>query len=323
MQGDCNDCDKLVNPGALEVGGNMVDDDCDGKVDNVAPSCDVSTTGNDAPTLAQSMEQCDKRFFLSASLNGPSDTKARATTPKFGMYTPKAGSSMALLSTGLAVDKLGSGFVEPQIGTNLANTNTFANPDPNVPTIAGCGQSQPAMVNDYTELVLKLKAPTNAYSFSFQFQFFSAEYPEFVCTEFNDEFLVLQESAGEFQTATNISFDSKMNPITINNGLFTVCTNNTTGTNSKYTQNCTSPVSDLNGTGYEDLSSGGIFGGGSSIPNGGSTGWLTTTAPVTPGEEVTLHFIIFDEGDHIYDSAALIDNFVWSVKATDAPTTIN
>ena len=48
------------------------------------------------------------------------------------------------------------------------------------------------------ELVVTLKAPTNANSFSFDFQFFSAEYPQYVCTEFNDEFLVMQESQSEF-----------------------------------------------------------------------------------------------------------------------------
>ncbi len=315
--GDCNDCDPLVNPAAVDVAGNMVDDDCDGKIDNPLAACDTMNAGkNDATSLSQAMEQCDPRFFLSASLVGPSDAKARAVASKFGILTPKAGANMTLLSTGLAVDKTGAGFVAVQDGTNLGNSNTFANPEPNLMGVAGCSQSQPAMVNDYTELVLKLKAPSNANSFSFQFQFFSAEYPEFVCTEFNDEFLVEMESPGEFTTATNITFDSKMNPITINNGLFTVCTNSTT----QYTMNCKSPVTDIAGTGYEDTSSG-LLGG--KDPIGGSTGWLTTTAPVTPNEEVTLHFIIFDEGDHIYDSAVLIDNFQWSVVAAMAPMTIN
>ena len=206
-----------------------------------------------------------------------------------------------------------------QSGTDFGNT--FANPMPSLPSPPGCGMAQPAMVNDYTELVLKLKAPSNVNSFSFQFQFFSAEYPEYVCTQFNDEFLVLQESTGEFPTPTNIAFDMQKNPITVNNGLFTVCKND----NSKpQTQHCKSPVTDIAGTGYEDMEGGipgfpGLPGLG---PIGGSTGWLTTTAPVTPGEEVTLHFIIFDEGDHILDSAALIDNFQWGTQVLTAPMTI-
>ncbi len=36
---------------------------------------------------------------------------------------------------------------------------------------------------------------------------------------------------------------------------------------------------------------------------------------------MTLHFIIFDEGDHILDSAALIDNFRWGTSVVTTPTT--
>jgi len=321
-QGDCNDCDPLVNPGAIEVPGNMVDDDCDGIVDNAPGPCDSTVTANDATSLAQAFEQCDMRFFKGAMLVGPSDGKARAVVPKFGILTPKAGAHMALISTGLALDKSTPGYVVVQPGTNLADTNTFNNPLPSIPAnpmcsgVLGGPGAQPSTVNDYTELVVKLKAPTNANTFSFQFQFFSAEYPEFVCTMFNDEFLVLMESPGEFSTATNISFDMNKNPITVNNGLFTVCQNWT----QPYTMGCMHPVSDIAGTGYEDIAMGGLS---PNVPIGGSTGWLTTAAPVTHGEDITLHFIIFDEGDHIYDSAVLIDNFQWSVTAATAPTTIN
>ena len=65
---------------------------------------------------------------------------------------------------------------------------------------------------------------------------------------------------------------------------------------------------ELTGTGYEGAT-------------GGGTGWLTTTAPVTPGETITLRFIVWDEGDHIYDSATLIDNFRWLADAVIGPVT--
>ncbi len=345
--GDCNDCNKTINPGAIQIPNDPTDYACNGMA-GLVQSCDSMNLGKtDANSLAQAFEQCDSRFFKSAMFVGPSDARARAVTPMFGTIKPQQGSNMALISTGLAKDKNAAGFIEPQIGTNLGCANEFANPLPNVPANPLCatelmGMScEPMMVTDYTELVLKLKAPTNVNSFTFQFQFFSAEYPDFVCTQFNDEFLVLQESNGEFQTATNISFDSGKNPITVNNSLFSVCQNGS----KAYDKSCKQPVTMLAGTGYEDpisqikmgtaadsctddymgpcgmITGGGDSSGGMTTPQGGSTGWLTTTAPVTPGEDVTLHFIIFDEGDHIYDSAVLIDNFVWGTSVVSTPMT--
>jgi hypothetical protein len=82
------------------------------------------------------------------------------------------------------------------------------------------------------------------------------------------------------------------------------------------------PPTDNQGTGYEM----------SSVPNipipgvpppipGGSTGWLSTTAPIQPGEDVTLRFVIFDEGDGVLDSAVLIDNFQWGAATVMGPST--
>jgi hypothetical protein len=88
------------------------------------------------------------------------------------------------------------------------------------------------------------------------------------------------------------------NPVSINVAFFTVCTGGGA---------CTGDA-ELVGTGYE-------------AGNGGGTGWLTTTAPVRPGEKVRLRFIIFDEGDWILDSAVLIDNFRWHLEPVDMPMT--
>ncbi|MCU1283162.1 MAG: Cell division protein FtsH [bacterium] len=310
-QGDCNDCNATVNPGAVEVPANGQDDDCNGQVDEPAPTCDTANGGkSDAASLVQSMELCDPRFLKSAMTTGPSDMRARIVAGKFGtVVVPRAGANMALVSTGLAVDKSSTSYVAPQQGTDLKNTGT--NPLPNLKGASSCGQAGAVTgVNDYSELVLTLKAPTNAQSFSFEFQFFSAEYPEFVCTQYNDELLIIVQSSKTYTQPTNISFDAKMNPITVNSGFFTVCKNGAT----PQTMNCTHPVTDIAGTGYEDDD-------GSGQPIGGSTGWLSTTAPIMPGEDITLRFVIFDEGDGIYDSSALIDNFKWGAMSVTGPST--
>ena len=335
----------------MQIPGDSTDYACNG-MPGVVFSCSPSNGMRDATSLAQAMDQCDPRFFKGAMLLGPSDMRARQVEPKLGIIMPRAGSNMAYISSGIAADKSDPTFDtmnEEDPGTSLSDSNTAPHPYPSIKPNPMCSgatgamQHEPSTVNDYTELVVKLHAPTNVNSFSFDFQFFSAEYPVYVCTSFNDEFLVLQESSGEFQSATNIAFDMQHNPVTVNNGLFTVCTN---APSQPYTQHCTHPVTGINGTGYEDPPGGAgggipcmtnndcsLFGvqcvmgmcnlgglGGSGIP-GGSTGWLTTTSPVTPGEDVTLHFIIFDEGDHILDSSALIDNFRWGTSVVTTPST--
>jgi hypothetical protein len=355
MQGDCDDCNPSINPGAVQIPGDPTDYACNG-MPGVVATCNPTVGANDANSIAQAFEQCDARFFKSATMVGPSDKTARAVRSKLGSIMPQAGSSMAMLSTGLANDESDAGFVAPQAGTAFPCTNEYAHPLPNIPanpmcaSVLGAMSCEPMKVKDYTELLLILKAPTNVKSFSFNFQFLSAEYPDFVCTIFNDEFLVLMESPGEFSSPANISFDSNKNPITVNNGLFTVCKNGS----KPYDMNCKQPVTMLAGTGYElpismvspaqppqgadpllgycsdDYMStctmsmtnpGGDMTTDMTTPIGGSTGWLSTTAPVTPGEDITLHFIIFDEGDHIFDSAVLIDNFQWGTAVVGSPST--
>jgi hypothetical protein len=219
---------------------------------------------------------------------------------------------MAFISSGEAS---GSPGYSPQPGTALGgftSNNEYPNPYKTLPAPPsnGCGMGVPDMANDYTELELELSVPWNANSFSFQSHFFSAEYPEFVCTGFNDRFLViLDDNTGSPQ---QIMFDMQMNPVSVNNGFFTICKNDTS---KPQTQHCNQPVSAIAGTGYDTSDFG-------SEPIGGSTGWLTTTAPVTPGDKIKLRFIIFDEVDHIYDSAALIDNFQWLTDKVDGPVTV-
>ena len=55
---------------------------------------------------------------------------------------------------GVAVDEKGTGYANPQSGTDLGNTGT--NPLPNLMGADSCGQADQTNVHDYTELVIQL-----------------------------------------------------------------------------------------------------------------------------------------------------------------------
>ena len=78
----------------------------------------------------------------------------------------------------------------------------------------------------------------------------------------------------------------------------------------------------LDGTGFDVADPDPQFGGdpgwcGSSNLSGGGTGWLTLTGNVEPGEIIELRFVTWDTGDGWYDSTVLLDNFVWSLEASE------
>ena len=136
-------------------------------------------------------------------------------------------------------------------------------------------------VHDLHQVTFTLKAPAYAKSFSFDFNYFSAEYPEYVKKNFNDTFYAIIEAKSTNNGArTNIVFDANGNSIEVDNNYF---------------QNPFHPISNR-GTGFD---------------NGGSTSWLRTSWPIKSGEEFRLTFSIHDEGDGIYDSLVVLDNFKW------------
>jgi hypothetical protein len=306
--GDCEDGDRRIGPGAIEVQGNQIDDDCNGQIDEAVPPCDPSLPSTDPRSRVAAFELCSP-WLLDASLNTGADPRAHAVLPDYGVYRPFQGPNFTVLSTGIAADEGDANYVDPQLGTDFGTQVPNPSPSANNNT---CGTSYPDtnVVNDYLELRLVFKVPANANAVSFRFNFLSSEYPEFIGTEYNDKFLALLES-GAYQG--NISFDESDNPITVNGGFFAVCSP-TFICNGTKQSNCPQPVSQLRGTGYERELNNEVIGGG--------TGWLTTTAPVVPGETAVLRFIIFDERDFFYDSAVMIDDFRWQLTPAPRPRTI-
>jgi hypothetical protein len=133
-------------------------------------------------------------------------------------------------------------------------------------------------INDDIALELQLRAPTNAVGYSFDFDFYSFEYPEWVCTSFNDQFIALVTPPPMGAINGNISFDSMTNPVSVNIAFFEVCSR------------CPLGTAELSGTGFDVWD------------DAGATGWLVTQAPGTGGDEVSIRFAIWDTGDSAWDS---------------------
>ncbi len=109
-----------------------------------------------------------------------------------------------------------------------------------------------------------------------------------------------RRGAAGIPAGKNISFDALGNAVSVNNAFFSVC-----APGGCYT--CPSGTAEFAGTGLQ----GGV---------GGGSDWLTTTAPVVPGETLTMEFVIFDVGDALWDSSVLLDDFQWSVTPAGVGT---
>jgi len=301
-QGDCNDNEndgKKFGPNALEVE-NEVDDDCDGIIDEAPLPCPTERDSADPYSYAHAIDICNELSNATwDSATHDIDDRSRNILAEFGdVYTPNLGEDFMLLSTGLAVDRNDPEFD----GADTSLGGSTSHPDPQPDPGDGCGQADGGTVNDYTELRLKLDVPANAESLSFDFAFMSIEFPEYVCSSFDDTFLAMLDSQA-FQG--NVSFDDQGNRVSINIGFFDVC-------DVAHGGNCAGQ-DEIIGTGFETV-------GGD---DGGGTGWLTTTAPVVGGEKATLTFMLFDEGDHVLDSAVLVDNFRWGLTPIEDPITVD
>ncbi|MAA79572.1 MAG: hypothetical protein CL916_09965, partial [Deltaproteobacteria bacterium] len=197
--------------------------------------------------------------ILSQSLSA--DPLATANPTSLGVIYPTDGSDMAELYTGAV-------GIAPESGTDLG----------------AYGDS-----GDRTTFTVQLQVPPSANSMLFDFYFLSAEYPEFVGTQYNDKF---EANVTGSAYSGNAATDSLGNLVDVNSAFFTVVQN-----------------ADLQGTGFDN----GV---------GGGTGWLTMIVPVDPNDVVTISFTVYDVADGIYDSMVLLDNFDWSGSDIDIPVII-
>jgi hypothetical protein len=162
--------------------------------------------------------------------------------------------------------------------------------------------------HDSVALEVTIKAPSNVKGLSFNLDFYTFEFPTFICSEYNDFFVALLSPPPSGNTDGNISFDSKGNLISVNAGFLQVCTK---GILPGY--DCPLGASQLSGTGFDEDYYG-------EPKDSAATGWLQTKAPVKPGSTFKLRFAVWDSGDGALDSTILLDNFSWDTKGSGTVT---
>jgi hypothetical protein len=336
--GDCNDCDKLINPGAYDFPGNMFDEDCSGAP---APAegaeCDqgLDIASSEARDAARAIGLCKftsrerrdwgviEARFTSADGSAPLDSPLQVgLVPSFGAVAPRAGKSLLALSSGVA-------RAPDQPGYTRSSSDTF-NGSAHAPLSAFPKQSSacpPTLfdgaakrVFNQAALELTIRVPSNARSLSFDSIFYSYEYPDFICEPFNDFFIALLTPA--VSADGNIVFDPNGDPIGVNTGLLAVCDPSLQQAGAPKQFACAQGTMLLRGTGFGagEYSEQGLFGEYEG-EGGASTGWLTTLVPAPPGAIITLRFAVWDTGDFKLDSTALVDRFVWSIEQPSAPMT--
>ena len=308
--GDCADFQADIHPDAYEVDGDGTDNDCDGSVDEV-DQCDCPSTSSYAEAIDVCFGLQNVSYGGLMSQSGVIDDYGSAIYPRFGCQL------LGLHTGAMSEDPAQYGLDTGAITTEWDFTGVGV--DCNSPPPAG---------NDTkfnkTYVAMTLEVPPSVYSFSVDFIFVSSEYIEWVCTDYNDTFEMYLESTGldpasypdhdgDAIPEGNIAFDANGKPITVNSNFFQI-------------NDCSTMyyITGFSGWGFDSVP--GFPQVGCSGPSGntndaGATGWLTTTAPVSPGETITLRLSIWDEGDGIYDSAVFIDNFQWLPTVVTDPET--
>ncbi|MCA9618051.1 MAG: hypothetical protein KC731_03455 [Myxococcales bacterium] len=338
-EGDCDDCEPNVGPNAVEVvtepGGDPIDEDCDLEIDeeDIYIPCD-SGIAIDEMSAGEAVKATD----ICKISSGPKDWGlvqadwvlpdgspatnvqpgfhlGHGVLPQFGTIVQnRQGEAMLVLSSGTARQPNDPGYQDVggfDKGYTSAHPVGFPKESPACP---GVTTGQP---HDGTGIKVVLRAPQNAYGVSFDFDFYTYEWPGYVCSTYNDFFVALLTPFPQNQTDGNISFDSMGNPVSVNNAFVDVC-----GCDGNPPSPCfaggktfTCPLgnTELLGTG---------FGFDYGFEDHAATSWLQTTAPIEPSSDITLVWATYDSGDGVLDSTTLIDNFRWIAKpGVDVGTT--
>jgi len=330
-EGDCNDCDKYRNPNAVEVinepGAPAFDENCDGVVDEVPnPPCDegLAIDSKDAIDGARAIELCKMSgSVLEWGVVTAAWVMADGSLPPAGFESSfhlghglltafgpnnsvRRGARLLALSSGTARQPDDPGY---QSVNGFPKGYQGQHPEGFPKESPACPGSFTGEPNDVVALEARVRVPLNAHGFSFDFNFFTYEWPGFICSQYNDFFVALLSPKPMGQTDGNVSFDSQGNPVSVNNAFLEVC---------GCPENPPFPCQ-AGGKSFPcSLGNVGLIGTGFGFDSGGgdhaATDWLKTQAPVIPGSEITMRWAVYDSGDGALDSTTLIDNWQWIAK---------
>jgi hypothetical protein len=170
-------------------------------------------------------------------------------------------------------------------------------------------------VNDMAAIQMRVRVPANARGVALDSMFVSVEWPDYLCSNFNDKMDIYLVSDVTGRQPSNIALDPNGASITVNNGYFELP--------SAWT-------SDLSSVPYAKATSG--FEGFCGFPAdelmcqlpaycagptneleylGSGTGWLVAQGPVRAGETIDLLAVVGDAGDSALDSLMLLSGLRW------------
>jgi hypothetical protein len=285
----------------------------------VIPDCSsCAGVGDTLENLRCAVDLCDDEVFRGSEYTSPSNSNVEGSyvaVERFGDSSndlgPLLNGSYALMATGNPLAKRHS--------TPLGGGRS-SDPFAKEPNLA---------IHDVVEWRVSLKAPKDAHGFQVHYVFFSAEYDEFVGSRYNDKFYIFIENG----TSTNngertvINYTTCRNPdlysdFTCDPGKV-ACTEgekqcyiaiNTALSECCWRLGCddgaSTATTDITGTGFSCSKNR----RSDSLAWGSSTGWLVSEWPVEPEEEFDIVFHLHDTSDNMYDSAIIVDKFLFVAR---------
>jgi hypothetical protein len=304
--GDCYDYSAAIHPNASEVPKDGLDNNCDGiKAGEgggaVEPDCSgLQCSGATTDAALCAMEMCfpGMNVVLGKSIKTTTGANINGAWDAITHYG-NAGNDLAPFA-GDTYFALASGYVssvghQDHLAGDIGGSDPYSN--------------DAYLIHDSVEFTVTLVAPEGVTGFSMDYIFMSQEYEEWIGTQFNDRFYIVMnapQTTGGVDQVINFTQCSDPNSYyDFQQGGIKWCY---IAINTAFSEPCSNPTTDISGTGMECAA------------GGSSTGWLTTTWTVNPGEVFTLKFHIHDTSDQAYDSVVLIDNFLWKGGAVSSGT---